>query len=161
MRLINCRIQNVRVHENISIDFSPRITIISGANETGKSTLIEALHRTLFLKATATGAPVESLKSKIHLGHPTIQIKFEAKGEIYSLKKSFKGSLSGQVTLMSETDGELISGDLAEERLSELIGVTKSLGSRQSTTLLGTRWAHLWVMQGAGGQNLLKSDKSN
>ena len=47
----------MNVHSDISIDFSPQITLIEGANETGKSTLIEALHRTLFLKATATRSP--------------------------------------------------------------------------------------------------------
>ena len=55
MRLINCQVQNVRIHSNLFIDFSPQITLIGGANETGKSSLIEALHRALFLKATATG----------------------------------------------------------------------------------------------------------
>ena len=83
MRLINCQVQNVRIHSNVSIDFSPKITLIGGANETGKSTLIDALHRTLFLKATATGAPVEALRSKLHIGHPTIKIKFEAKERIF------------------------------------------------------------------------------
>ena len=62
MRLINCQVQNVRIHSNLIIDFSPKITLIGGDNETGKSSLIEALHRSLFLKATATGKPVEALR---------------------------------------------------------------------------------------------------
>ena len=98
MRLINCQVQNVRIHSDLFIDFSPQITLIGGANETGKSSLIEALHRALFLKATATGKPVEALRSKLHLGQPTIEIKFEAKYKTYILKKCFTGS-SGQVKL--------------------------------------------------------------
>ncbi len=159
MRLINCQVENVRVHSDLSVDFSPRITLIGGANETGKSTLIEALHRTLFLKATATGAPIEALRSKLHLGHPTVQIKFEAKGESYILRKCFTGP-SGQVTLLSETNGKQLSGPAAEECLAGLLGVKESLGSRQVSTLLPTRWAHLWVMQGSAGNDLLKRDKS-
>ena len=62
MRLINCKVENVRVHSDLFVDFSPNITLIGGANETGKSSLIEALHRSLFLKATATGKPVEALR---------------------------------------------------------------------------------------------------
>ncbi|WP_269622696.1 AAA family ATPase [Prochlorococcus marinus] len=160
MRLINCRIQNVRIHADLSIDFSPRITLIGGANETGKSTLIESLHRTLFLKATSTGAPIEALKSKLYLGHPTVQIKFEAIGKVYLLRKRFTGH-SGQITLLNETNGEQVSGTNAEELLAELIGVKESLGSRQANSLLASRWAHLWVMQGSALNNLLNKDKSS
>ncbi len=157
MRLINCQIKNVRIHSDLSIDLSPQITLIGGANETGKSTLIEALHRTLFLKATATGAPVQALRSNLHLGHPTIQIRFEAKGAIYLLKKCFTGP-SGQIILFNENNGSQHSGAQAEEYLAGLLGVNESLGSRQASKL-PTRWAHLWVRQGSAGDDLLKGDK--
>ncbi len=160
MRLINCQVKNVRIHSDISIDLSPQITLIEGANETGKSTLIEALHRTLFLKATATGAPIQALRSNLHLGHPTIQIRFEEKGEIYLLRKCFTGS-SGQITLSNESNKSQLSGPPAEEYLAELLGVNESLGSRQASKLLPTRWAHLWVMQGSSGNDLLNSDKTS
>ena len=101
MRLIDCQVLNVRLHSEVSINFSPRITLIGGDNETGKSTLIEALHKTLFLKATATGSPIEELRSKLHIGHPTIRIRFEAKGKIYNLRKCFTGP-SGQISLHNE-----------------------------------------------------------
>tara|TARA_A100001035_G_scaffold187092_1_gene149203 strand:+ start:7819 stop:10485 length:2667 start_codon:yes stop_codon:yes gene_type:complete len=143
----------------VSIDFSPKITLIGGANETGKSTLVDALHRTLFLKATATGAPVQALRSKLHLGHPTIEIKFEAKCNNYILQKYFTGS-SGQIKLLNETNGNQLTGPLAEECLAGLLGVKESLGSNQARSTLPNRWAHLWVMQGAAGNNLLKRDKS-
>ena len=159
MRLINCQVQNVRIHSNVSIDFSPKITLIGGANETGKSTLVDALHRALFLKATATGAPVQALRSKLHLGHPTIEIKFEAKCNNYILQKYFTGS-SGQIKLLNETNGNQLTGPLAEECLAGLLGVKESLGSNQARSTLPNRWAHLWVMQGAAGNNLLKRDKS-
>ena len=160
MRLISCQIKNVRIHSDISIDLSPQITLIEGANETGKSTLIEALHRTLFLKATATGAPIQALRSNLHLGHPTIQIRFEEKGETYLLRKCFTGS-SGQITLSNESNKSQLSGPPAEEYLAELLGVNESLGSRQASKLLPTRWAHLWVMQGSSGNDLLNSDKAS
>ena len=159
MRLINCQVQNVRIHSNVSIDFSPKITLIGGANETGKSTLIDALHRTLFLKATATGTPVEALRSKLHLGHPKIEITFEAKCNNYILQKYFTGS-SGQIKLLNEANGNQLTGPAAEEYLAGLLGVKESLGSNQARSILPNRWAHLWVMQGAAGNDLLKRDKS-
>ena len=160
MRLINCQIQNVRIHADLLVEFSPQVTLIGGPNETGKSTLIEALHRTLFLKASATGSPIEALRSKIHLGHPTICLTFEAKGEIYTLRKCFSGS-SGHITLSSKNSSNQLSGPRAEEHLASLVGVKETLGSRQANKTLATRWAHLWVMQGSAGTDLLKTNKAN
>ena len=77
MRLINCQLENVRQHGDLKLTFSPQLTVITGPNESGKSTLVEALHRALFLKASASGAPVEALQSRIHLGPPKILIGFE------------------------------------------------------------------------------------
>ena len=54
-----------------------------------KSTVVEALHRALFLKASAAGAPVEALRSRLHLGAPTVQLAFEAKGDTWTLRKRF------------------------------------------------------------------------
>jgi DNA repair exonuclease SbcCD ATPase subunit len=104
MRLLHCQLQNVRLHGDLSLDFSPRITLIGGANESGKSTLVEALHRALFLKASATGAPVEAMQSRLHLGQPVVSLAFEAKGDTWTLRKRFSGT-SGQVSLLSEASG--------------------------------------------------------
>ena len=38
--------------------------------------------------------------------------------------------------------------------------VSKNFGSNQARSTLPNRWAHLWVMQGAAGNDLLKRDKS-
>ena len=160
MRLLNCQLQNVRLHGDLSLEFSPRITLIGGANETGKSTLVEALHRALFLKAKATGAPVEALQSRLHIGQPTVSVDFEAKGDTWSLRKRFSGS-SGQVSLSAASSAQSLNGEVAEEVLAELLGVKETLGSRQATTVLPTRWAHLWVMQGAAGDNLLEAGKAH
>lgn len=160
MRLLNCQLQNVRLHGDLSLEFSPRITLIGGANESGKSTLVEALHRALFLKATATGAPVEALRSRLHLGQPTVTVGFEAKGDTWTLRKRFSGS-SGQVSLLSEASSQSLSGPPAEDVLAELVGVQETLGSRQATNVLPTRWAHLWVMQGKAGDNLLVEGKAH
>ena len=70
MRLIACRLQNVRRHRALELCFGRELTLIAGANETGKSTLVEALHKALFLRATATGRGVEELRSRPHPGPP-------------------------------------------------------------------------------------------
>jgi DNA repair exonuclease SbcCD ATPase subunit len=160
MRLLRCQLQNVRLHGELDLAFSPRLTLIGGPNESGKSTLVEALHRALFLKASATGAPVEALQSRLHMGQPVVQLSFAARGDTWTLRKRFSGS-SGQVSLQAEGSGNQLSGPAAEEQLAELVGVTETVGSKQATTVLPSRWAHLWVRQGASGENLLEGGKSH
>ena len=160
MRLLNCQLQNVRLHGDLELNFSPRLTLIGGPNESGKSTLVEALHRALFLKASATGAPVEALQSRLHMGQPTVQIGFEAKGDTWTLRKRFSGS-TGQVSLQAESSGKPLTGPSAEDVLAELLGVGEIVGSKQAGTVLPSRWAHLWVRQGLSGGDLLATGKGN
>jgi DNA repair exonuclease SbcCD ATPase subunit len=131
MRLLHCQLQNVRVHGNLALSFAPGVTLIAGPNEAGKSTLVEALHRALFLKAVATGAAVEALRSSRHLGVPLVQLGFEARGERWLLRKRFGGA-SGQVSLAAETAGRTVQGPQAEEELARLLGVSEMLGGRQA-----------------------------
>ena len=153
MRLLSCRLQNIRVHGDLALAFGPGLTLVGGPNETGKSTLVEALHRCLFLRATATGTPVEALQSRRHLGQPQVELAFAARGEDWTLIKRFSGA-SGKVLLRSSS-GPHWQGPEAEERLAELLAVGETLGSRQAGSLLKGRWAHLWVMQGRSGEDLL------
>lgn len=160
MRLLSCQLQNVRLHGDLELSFSPRLTLIGGPNESGKSTLVDALHRALFLKANATGAPVEALQSRLHLGQPSVTLAFEAQGDTWTLRKRFSGS-SGQVSLLAERSGRQLTGPVAEELLAELLGVGEIVGSRQAGTVLPSRWAHLWVRQGCSGDDLLAAGKSS
>jgi uncharacterized protein YhaN len=160
MRLLDCQLRNVRLHGELSLSFAAGITLIGGANETGKSTLVEALHRTLFLRASATGPPVEALQSQLHLGQPTVELGFEARNDRWTLRKRFSGS-SGQVTLQSAGGAKAVSGSEAEDLLAELLGLSETIGSRQANTVLPSRWAHLWVMQGAAGHDLLAAGKAH
>jgi uncharacterized protein YhaN len=160
MRLLSCQLQKVRLHDDLSLSFAPTLTLIGGPNESGKSTLVEALHRALFLKAAATGAPVEALQSRLHLGQPVVQLSFEAAGDTWTLRKRFSGS-TGQVTLQAENSGKPLTGPLAEEALAALVGVREIVGSKQANTVLPSRWAHLWVRQGASGDDLLADGKDS
>jgi chromosome segregation ATPase len=150
----------VRLHGDLELNFSPRLTLIGGPNESGKSTLVEALHRALFLKAAATGSPVEALQSRTHLGQPLVQLGFEAKGDSWTLRKRFSGS-SGQVSLQAEKSGRQLTGPAAEDMLAELLGVGEIVGSKQARTVLPSRWAHLWVRQGLSGDDLLAAGRDH
>ncbi len=73
------------------MDFDPERTLIGGPNESGKSTLIEAVHRALFLKAQVTGEPQRSMVSRTYPGHPEVELEFEVQGVRYHLLKRFSG----------------------------------------------------------------------
>ena len=152
MRLRHAVLRQVRQHKHLQISFHPRFTLIGGPNEAGKSTLVEALHKGLFLKATATGRGVEELRSRLHSGLPEVEIGFEAGGSTWLLRKRFSGA-SGTCQL-SNTSGIALSGAAAEERLAALLGVDGAIEGRRIGQL-PQRWAHLWVRQGEAGSNLL------
>ena len=154
MKLISCRLSSVRRHQRLTLAFAPGLTLITGANESGKSSLVEALHRTLFLRATATGAPVQRLRSLLHSGHPEVELQFDARGRRWTLQKRFSGQ-SGTTTLTGAGEPPRI-GSEAEDQLASLLGVDDIVGSRQAGRVLPSRWAHLWVMQGDAGRDLLQ-----
>ena len=154
MRLTHCRICNVRIHHQLSLDFAPGLTIIGGANETGKSTLLEALHRALFLKSTASGAVVDQLHSRTHQGVPTVDLTFEARGQCWRLHKEFGGP-RGRAEL-HPSGGLPLMGQEAEEKLAMLLESGGPLDGRRASAALGKCWAHLWVVQGQAGSDPLQ-----
>ena len=154
MRLVHCRICNVRIHRELSLDFAPGLTLIGGANETGKSTLLEALHRVLFLKATASGAVVDALQSRTHRGVPTVELTFEARGRCWRLHKEFGGA-RGRMEL-HPSKGSPLTGPEAEEMLATLLESDGPLDGRRASAVLDRCWAHLWVVQGQAGHNPLQ-----
>ena len=153
MRLIRSEFASVRRHQNLALDFAPGLTVIGGANESGKSSLVEALHRTLFVRAASSGTAVQDLRSQLHAGHPQIKVEFETSDQHWTLLKRFSGP-SGTTQL--ETKGQVaLIGSAAEDQLAHLLGVDEILNSRQVNKTLPSRWAHLWVKQGESGRDLL------
>mgnify|MGYP003341905223 FL=1 len=55
MRLLAARVRDYRLHRDLAVEFDPRFTVIAGPNQSGKSTLAEALHRALFLPVKTGG----------------------------------------------------------------------------------------------------------
>ena len=153
MRLIGTELSSVRRHQKLVLNFAPGLTVIGGANECGKSSLVEALHRTLFVRAASSGTAAQDLRSQIHAGHPQIKLEFETNAQHWTLLKRFSGP-SGTTQLKAKGQ-EVLSGSAAEDHLAHLLGVDEILSSRQVNKTLPSRWAHLWVKQGESGRDLL------
>jgi len=154
VRLQSVHLQNYRVHRDLRVEFAKDLTLLHGPNESGKSTLVEAIHRVLFLKASGT-TEVHKNMGSLHGGTPTVELVFEAAGGTHRLLKQFSGN-NGTVTL--ESSGRTaISGDAAEEVLARLLGVENVLGGRGAVGAIARRWAHLWVWQGTSGESPLEA----
>ena len=147
MQLQQITLEHVRLHRQLSLPLATGITVLEGANESGKSTLAEAIHRALFLPARSAGAALNQLRSRPFEADPVISLTFSADGNTYQLRKTFAGS-RGSVSL-SDADGTVLEGELAEERLAQLVGASAVRGGNLSR--LRDRWAHLWVWQGQAG----------
>jgi DNA repair exonuclease SbcCD ATPase subunit len=151
MRLLSATIRHYRVHHELRVDFDETRTLIGGPNECGKSTLIEAIHRGLFLKSKVTGDVQKSMVSTTSPGIPEVDVVFEAGGKIYQLNKRFSGN--NGTTRLVEAGGAALLGDEAESRLAALLGVEAIGGGRGVGDRVSQQWSHLWVWQGQSGND--------
>lgn len=146
MRLLSATLRNYRLHRDLKIEFDPERTVVGGPNECGKSTLVEAIHRGLFMRAKVTGAHHAAMKS-FHGGNPEVDLAFEIGRQRYQLRKRFSGQ-SG-TTSLTPAGGRSLSGEQAEAELARLFCVSCDASAKAACE----HWAHLWVWQGQSGQD--------
>ncbi|NJM54718.1 MAG: AAA family ATPase [Verrucomicrobiae bacterium] len=146
MRLLSVVVRNYRVHRDTTVSFDASRTLIGGPNECGKSTLVEAVHRALFLRSKLSGEVQKGMVSTRFSGQPEVEVKFSAAGQEYILTKRFSGSAgTARLTLVG---GQTWHGDEAETRLAGLLGVEGVVGGGGAGKRLREQWSHLWVWQG-------------
>ena len=149
MRLLSVTLRNYRVHKELSVSFDPSRNLIGGPNESGKSTLAEAIHRALFLRAKTGGGIQKEMASSIHHGEPEVSLRFEACGATWELEKRFAGSKGS--TRLTGAGMTALKDDEADSKLSEILK-TES-GGRANASQLASTWSHLWVWQGSSGED--------
>lgn len=151
MKLLSIEVKSYRIHRDVKVDFDPSRNVITGPNESGKSTLVQAAHRALFMKSKITGDALRRMKSDRHPGNPEVKLTFEVDGATYTVTKRFSGP-TGSTTL-TEVGGEALHGDEAEERLNGILGVGASEGGRGAEDRVNRQWAHLWAWQGSAADD--------
>lgn len=156
MRLVSVTVRNYRIHREKKVDFDPSRTVIGGPNESGKSTIVEAVHRALFLRSRASGAVLATMRSQLHPGNPAVELTFESGGSTYTVTKEFTGNNSA-VTTLTEAGKPQVRNEQAEEKLRELLDV-EAIGGRGAEERLRMQWAHLWVWQGVAGADPLEGE---
>lgn len=134
MKFHSLRLKSVRLHQDTTLEFAPDLTVISGPNESGKSTVLEALYNALFLRARGTSRHHRGMKSNLHPEHPEVELEFSCGSGRYTLKKKFSGN--NGTALLRQKNGGSWNGDEAENELARLLA-----------TADGMPWAHFFVRQ--------------
>lgn len=151
MRILEISLKNYRVHRDTTVKFSPTIHVVGGRNEIGKSTIAEAIHRVLFLKADGSTEYHKKMKSDFG-GEPEVRLRFEQGGTTYVLFKRF---LKNQVTKFGIEGKAEYTDAQADAELTNVIHAQTGFGKSGLTT----QWAHLWAWQEQSMDNPFTDDR--
>ena len=118
------------------------LNVIIEPNETGKSTLLEAMRAAFFIRHNTANRLARSYAPHGEAVAPQIEVGFEARGEVWQVTKRFLKSASVEV----RGPNGRAQGEEAEAQLQAL------LGARRDTSQAGDAAAHgalglLWVGQ--------------
>ncbi|MDP2857875.1 MAG: AAA family ATPase [Bacillota bacterium] len=148
----------------IELEPADGLTVVVGPNETGKSTLMEAIHHALFERPDTTSRDILAITPKGRRLLPQVSLEFEARGSTYRVEKTFFARR--EHTLLSREEkgdwrplaqdreaGEMIARILEEDGVAQYAGtlwssqgsspgvltegVPQPLRSRLSDTLAG------------------------
>jgi DNA repair exonuclease SbcCD ATPase subunit len=109
-------------YEPIELSFTDGINIISGNNETGKSTLIIALHHALFTPYSSQALEIKNLQPWGTELAPEVEVELWIDGILYRLDKRFL--YEPICTLHEGKNGDWLKvadGDRADERIRSLL----------------------------------------
>ncbi|MCX5662094.1 MAG: AAA family ATPase [Planctomycetota bacterium] len=131
---------------------SPGLNLIHGPNETGKSTLLDALCRGFFDRHGSTGEEMKKRQTwGTNLG-PRVEIDFEAGGGRYRLIKKFLTSPSCELSRWRDGAWEKFDeGKSADERIVEL-AAGESTGKGMTKPEHWGLGQVLWAQQGQAAE---------
>ncbi|MDP3277220.1 MAG: AAA family ATPase [Deltaproteobacteria bacterium] len=90
IRLNRWLVSNAGIINGRSVEIGPLgpgVNVVSGVNESGKSTMVRALRAALFERTTFRGQSVSSLVSRGTKNAPRVEVDFEVDGTLYRLRK--------------------------------------------------------------------------
>lgn len=132
-----------KFREPMAIDgLTKGLNIVIEPNETGKSTMLDALRAAFFVRHNTKNQLAQSFAPTGESVGPEIQVVFEADGAPWSLTKRFLKSPSVEVT---DPRGRA-QGEEAEARLNALLGSVRDTSRGGDASTYGTLGL-LWVAQ--------------
>ncbi len=144
MRLLELETRHWRGLSQRLCALSPRLNLVLGPNEAGKSRLFQAIQFALFESHKGAAQHKQRLQSWICVESPAVRLVFELEGRQYELQKQF---LKGALAQLSG-GGATLRGEDAEAQLRRLLG-TRTGGTRSPQVDELGIWPLLMVAQGA------------
>ncbi|MGC8518253.1 MAG: AAA family ATPase [Steroidobacteraceae bacterium] len=144
MRLLELETRHWRGLSRSLGPFSPRLNLVLGPNEAGKSRLFQAIQFALFESHKGSAQHKQRLQSWSSSEAPSVRLVFEVEGRQYELQKQF---LKGAMAQLAGGGATLRAED-AEAELRDLLG-TRASGSRAPHAEELGIWPLLMVAQGA------------
>ncbi|MET0772804.1 MAG: AAA family ATPase [Candidatus Limnocylindrales bacterium] len=92
MRITRLHIQGIRQLADLDLKPAPGLTVVRGANESGKSTIQTALEMVLFHDPTSIAPALLDLRTWGSKVDPTVRLEFEHEGRKGHLEKVFAGA---------------------------------------------------------------------
>lgn len=148
VRIVRLSVENVGIHDRrVDLgELSPQLNVISGGNESGKSTLIKALRATLFEKHEAKHSGIKELQTYNSRLAPEVWVELDLGNERVHVYRRF---LEKPITELRDVDGGLVRlrGSDVDQYLLQ------RLGGHQAKSNRGTKpgdmglWGLLWIAQ--------------
>ena len=143
MRLLEIELRNWRGLNQVLAVLSPRLNLILGPNESGKSRIFQALQFGLFETYKGTAQRKQALQSWASPESPFVRVAF-SDGEVdYELQKQFLKGASAQLC----GGGRTLRGEEAEESLRQILGARPAGNRGAGIEEMGV-WPLLMVSQG-------------
>lgn len=124
--------------------FADGLNLVCEPNETGKSTILEALRAVLFERHGSKSDRIHSFRPHGDDVAPEVDLAFEVSGGAWKVRKRFLQ----KPEILLEGPGVRATGDEAEERLQSLLGFARA-GNRGADPDTRGALGLLWVEQGA------------
>src|SRR5260221_5749948 len=142
MRLLEIELRNWRGLNQVLAVLSPRLNLILGPNESGKSRIFQALQFGLFETYKGTAQRKQALQSWASPEPPFVRIAFSDSEVDYELQKQFLKGASAQLS----GGGRTVRAEEAEESLRQVLGARPPGNRGAGTEEMGV-WPLLMVSQ--------------
>jgi len=143
MKLREIEVRNWRGLNQLLAVLSPRLNLILGPNESGKSRIFQALQFGLFETYKGTSQRKQALQSWASSESPIVRVAFTHGAVDYELQKQFLKGASAQLS----GGGRTLRGEDAEDALRQILG-TRQPGSRGAGIDDRGIWPLIMVSQG-------------
>ncbi|MDP2835752.1 MAG: SMC family ATPase [Methanobacteriaceae archaeon] len=148
-------LNNWKIFRNpVEVEFNQGLNILHGPNESGKSTLIDAIRTAFFYKNGSRSQKITSLVPWESRLSPNVEITFQKNGEDYRISKSFIQSNSVIEKLSDGIWQKIAEGDNADQELIKIIGGNFPRSGDSKPEQWGLAQT-LWMVQ---GQPIIKED---